>query len=163
MASKRTARTPSKKGRPEWASDFLEKLDEHGGEVSVAAAKAGIGRRTAYDLRDRDEDFAKEWAATVRTAKIAMRERLAVGSLSRAVEGWEEPVFHNGELCGYKRRFSPTLEMFHLRAAFPKEFNIPHGDPNAGAGDSAERTAGLIRDLVNGLLAAVPQAPEEET
>ena len=39
---------------------FLEALEETC-NVSEAARRAGIGRRTAYDWRDADQDFATAW------------------------------------------------------------------------------------------------------
>ena len=57
--SRRTAKTP------EQAKErFLEVLTE-GATIAEAAKASGIGRRTAYDLRQRDEGFALRWADAI--------------------------------------------------------------------------------------------------
>jgi hypothetical protein len=41
---------------------------------------------------------------------------------TRAVDGWEEPVFHNGELCGTKRKYSDLCLIFLLKALDPAKY-----------------------------------------
>jgi hypothetical protein len=43
-----------------WRAAFLEALAKTP-SVTVAARAAGVGRRTVYDARDRDEEFAEQW------------------------------------------------------------------------------------------------------
>ena len=48
--------------------------------------------------------------------EVALVERLETEAQRRAVEGWDEPVFHEGREVGKKRRYSDTLLIFTLKA-----------------------------------------------
>ena len=54
----RTSRARARKGR--WPALFLRTLARTP-SISFAAKAAGVGRRTVYDLRERDPDFAARW------------------------------------------------------------------------------------------------------
>jgi hypothetical protein len=62
----RTGRTPrahrNSRRSPEAEAKFLAALTG-GKSIAAAARAAAIGRRTAYDWRDRDADFAARWDA----------------------------------------------------------------------------------------------------
>ena len=60
-------------------------------DVSLSK-KAGIGRQTAYDLRQRDEDFRAEWDSTIDAVDDAADAEL----YRRGIEGSVAPVFHKG-------------------------------------------------------------------
>jgi hypothetical protein len=40
----------------------------------------------------------------------------------RAVEGWDEPVYYKGSVCGTIRRFSDSLAIFHMKALDPERY-----------------------------------------
>ena len=109
--AKRTIRTTSKDDK------FFKALAE-GAAVGVACAEAGYGRRTAYEYRDKFEEFADRWDEAVETAV----ERLEAEADRRAVEGILKPVFHKGEVCGHIRQFSDNLLMFRLKALRPQKY-----------------------------------------
>lgn len=69
MASKLTNLTPKKarKSRRPWKLRFLEQLRKVP-NVSAAAQAAGISRQQAYDIRETDETFAKEWNDAIEQA-----------------------------------------------------------------------------------------------
>ena len=92
----RARRTPRSPRRPrtrataagktkDWAPAFLAALRDTG-MVSAACEAAGVGRRTAYDRRQRDEQFAVAWADELeRAVEVAEAE-----IYRRAVRGVEK-------------------------------------------------------------------------
>ena len=42
--------------------------------------------------------------------------------MKRATEGFREPVFYQGKLCGWVRRFDGGLAQFLLRGAMPEKY-----------------------------------------
>src|SRR5690606_25550898 len=75
------------------------------GNVTAAAKAADINRTLHYQWLETDADYAKRFEE----AREQAVERMEREALRRAVEGWEEPVFHKGEVCGTVRKFSDTL------------------------------------------------------
>lgn len=112
------------KGGPQRQA-FLDALRVHG-VVSVAAASAGVPRRTVYNWRAADPDFAEEWDGYTEEATDLL-EREAV---RRAYEGTERPVFQGGVEVGRIREYSDTLLIFLLKAKRPKVFT-DHGQAKA--------------------------------
>lgn len=95
---------------------FLLSLVETGGNVSASCGLAGIKRRTAYDWRSDDPEFAAEWDEAVNVGLDALESE----ARRRAFEGIEEPVFYKGQICGHIRRYSDSLIMFMLKAYRPQ-------------------------------------------
>lgn len=54
----------------DWPRLFLAALRE-GSSAAMAARLAGVGRRTAYDRRERDERFAAAWDTALEAGSIA--------------------------------------------------------------------------------------------
>jgi hypothetical protein len=96
---------------------FLELLALTG-NVSHAVKLAGLGRRSVYDRRERDPEFARDWDDALQVSYDAIEHAVR----NRAVEGWEEPVFYQGEIVGYIRRYSDENARFLLKAKRPQEF-----------------------------------------
>jgi hypothetical protein len=96
------ARTARQK---KWPKRFLAAL-ERCGCVTTACRVVQKGRRTAYDLRDKDPEFAAAWD------EIVDREldQLEASAMKRAQRG------------GLKRRFSDTLTIFMLRQRRPDKW-----------------------------------------
>lgn len=105
---------------------FLKELAERG-NVSDAAEAAGVGRRTAYQWREGDADFAALWAEAIERAA----DRLEREAWRRAVEGTDKPVYQGGELVGYVREYSDTLMQTLLKATRPDKYRerqeVQHG------------------------------------
>lgn len=88
------------------------------GTVKSAAKAAGISRTTHYNwLRD---DPA--YAVALEQAAADAGDRLEAEAVRRAVEGWDEPVFHRGEVVGYVHKYSDTLLIFALKGAKPEKY-----------------------------------------
>jgi hypothetical protein len=108
-------RKPAK--RQDWAKKFLERLARTG-NVSAACKHAKVPRRTAYERRDREVDFAAVWDEAI---EIAV-EVLELEARRRAAEGTLRPVFQGGKKCGAIREFSDTLLIFLLKAHRPEKY-----------------------------------------
>ena len=86
------------------------------GNVTTAAEKVGFSRATAYRYRDADPDFAAAWDE----ARAEAGDRLKAEAIRRGVEGWDEPVFYQGEVCGHIRRYSDGMLGRLLEATLPE-------------------------------------------
>lgn len=129
MASARTTRTPKKRAA------FLAELAARG-NVSDAAAAAGVPRQTVYDWRAADPAFAAAWDAALDQAADTMERE----AFRRAVEGVAKPLTSMGkvltqevevEVDGVKRmvkvpltiqEYSDTLLIFLLKGARPEKY-----------------------------------------
>lgn len=80
--------------------------------VKQAAAAVGMSRQSAYRLRARlsGQPFDDAWDAALEFGL----QQLAHAALDRALNGVEEPVFHNGEQVGTRTRYDERLTMFLL-------------------------------------------------
>lgn len=114
---KAVAHTARGKRRKVWVGRFLESLRDQGA-VTEACQVTGIGRRTAYDQRERDPAFAGAWDEIVNTQLDNIEDAV----VKRAREGWLEPVWHEGKRVGTKRKFSDTLQIFVLRQRRPNRW-----------------------------------------
>jgi hypothetical protein len=88
------------------------------GVIGTAAKIAGINHQTYYNWVDADEDFAEQ----VKLAKIAAADLLEAEARRRAVEGWDEPVFWQGEEVGGIRKYDSTLLIFLLKGEKPEKY-----------------------------------------
>jgi len=107
--SRRTATSEEARGR------FIAEL-ALGGTVSAACQAAGIGRRTAYDLRQRDEGFALEWADAIEAGTDVLEQE----AFRRAVQGTERTIYgKDGEVRGVECTYSDRLLELLLKARRP--------------------------------------------
>lgn len=111
MVRNRTVRTPKKRAA------FLEGLASSA-SVTTACLLAGFGRRSAYDWRAADEDFAADWEDALEAGTDLMEDEMR----RRAVEGVDEPRFHDGQICGHVRKCSDSLLIFMLKARRPDKY-----------------------------------------
>lgn len=96
--------------RPKMAK-FLDALAASG-SVAQAARSVGMSRQSAYRLRARlsNQAFDMAWEAALEFGL----QQLAHAALDRALNGVEEPIFHEGEQVGTRTRFDEKLTMFLL-------------------------------------------------
>lgn len=131
-----------------WWPVFLVSLAEtcHVGESAKAA---GVGRVTVYDHRKRHPDFAEAWDE----AKTVGADTLEDEAVRRARDGWDEPVFYQGEHVSTIRKFSDTLLIFLLKGAKPdkyrerQELTGKDGAPLIPGGLSDEARRELIDEI----------------
>lgn len=127
---------------------FLKALAETG-NVSEAARKARLDRSHAYQIRRQDQTFAEAWDEAL---DIAV-DLLEGEARSRAVEGVEQPRFHQGRICGTVRKYSDSLLMFLLRAHRPETFRE---GKDAGSDDMERHLKGAKEKLAARLEALAP-------
>jgi len=96
---------------------FLKALCEFG-NVTLAAKTAGLHRQNLYKLRSEDPDFAQAWAEAAEIGVAALEDE----ARRRAFEGWDEPVWHQGQQCGVVRKYSDTLLIFLLKGGMPEKY-----------------------------------------
>jgi hypothetical protein len=85
------------------------------GCVQEACVAAGVTKRAANALRQRSPRFAAAWKKALAADPPRSIEEAAY---ERAVEGWLEPVFFQGEVVGHRRRYSDNaLRLLLARAA----------------------------------------------
>ena len=127
----RTTRTPKKRAA------FLKTLAA-GDSVSKACDAAGIGRRTAYDWRDADEELAAEWDDAVETGTDVLEDE----AVQRAKNG------------------SDTLLIFMLKARRPEKYKDHYRHEHTGAGGSPLLSPewAALRATIVGALAKHPEA-----
>lgn len=107
----RTKRTPEKD------AEFFASVAS-GDPIGFAAEKVGYGRRTIYEWRDADEDFATR----LDEANEAAIERMEAEADRRAIQGIDKPVHYQGERVDVIREFSDTLLIFRLKAKRPNVY-----------------------------------------
>lgn len=123
MARRRTKWTPKKQ------REFLELLASNG-NVTVTCEALNLRRQTVYEARAEDAEFAAAWDAAMEQAA----DHLEAEARRRAVDGWDEPVFYQGEKAGLVRKFSDTLLIFLLKGARPEKFRDRQQHEHTGPG-----------------------------
>lgn len=126
---------------------LAEKISETG-NITRACEEVGVARQTHYQWYRTDPDYA----ALVEAAIELGVERLEDEARRRAVEGWEEPVFHQGVMVDTVRKYSDTLLIFLLKGAKPKKYRdridvnaeVTHHD---GDSDLDREIAGLMETM----------------
>jgi hypothetical protein len=118
---------------------FLIALAQNG-EVRAAAGAVGFSAQSAYRQRARDPAFADAWDA----ARIAAREVVLEEVVNRALNGYEEEVWFQGELRGHRIRFDNRLLL-----ALLGRLDAAAGDAaRGGVSLKARRAAGRIDQLI---------------
>lgn len=115
MTTARNTRRTAKKAA--WRAAFLAELAASG-NVSASATAADVSRRFVYEQRAADLDFAAAWDDALEQGADSMEAE----ARRRAVDGWEEPVWYQGEDVGTVRKFSDTLLIFLLKGARPEKY-----------------------------------------
>jgi hypothetical protein len=89
--------------------------------ISKAAEAARIGRRRHYHWLAEDQEYRRVFEETEEMAYGQIHDE----AVSRAVEGWLEPVFYQGRQCGVVRRYSDSLLMLLLTLKMPEKYGNP--------------------------------------
>lgn len=87
--------------------------------ITAVRKLLGVKRTTFYSAKEADPEFAK----AVNAAKEDGYDMMEAEAHSRAVNGWQEPVWYQGEEVGEVRRYSDSLLKFLLTHCKPKKFN----------------------------------------
>ena len=90
--------------------------------VAVVPGGAGIGRRTAYNWLEQDEQFQKLYAEAHEDALDLLEEE----ARRRGVDGVLEPVFQGGKKVGSIRKYSDNMLALLLKRKRPDTFRERH-------------------------------------
>ena len=103
---------------------FLAAL-ARGISITGAANEAGLGRRTVYDWRDEDPDFAAAWNDALEAGADILEDE----ARRRAADGVDEPVIAQGRLIRNEdgtpltvKRYSDTLMTLLLKGRRPNVY-----------------------------------------
>lgn len=149
---------------PAWVAPWLEALERRR-SVTLACETISIGRRTVYDLREKDDDFRRAWDA----ARYTWRDDAETSAVTWAIEGLPEPVFgrvevrdEDGfvievrqEVIGVRMKKNASVTMGVLAALDPERYGkgATEGDPH--------EAARMIRDDLQLMMGGVPTRPPE--
>ena len=96
---------------------FVKTVAETGTYLE-ACAVTGLTRMSVWRARKADPAFAAACEEAQQIAAKAMEDE----AIRRAKEGWDEPVYHQGRIVGYNRRYSDTMLMFLLRGHMAEKY-----------------------------------------
>lgn len=102
---------------PEKDETFLNQL-RRGTSVTGAAIAAGYSRRSVYEYKEADPEFAKAWDDAWEAGGDVYEDE----AHRRGVEGVDEPVFYQGVECGVVRKYSDTLLTLKLKGRRPQVY-----------------------------------------
>lgn len=95
----------SKAAREKAQAEFLEAYARTGVEIQ-ACRETHISASTIIWWRNHDEEFAEAHALAAEEGDMLIEQEIN----RRAIDGWQEPVFHQGQSTGeYITRFSDRL------------------------------------------------------
>ncbi len=112
---------------PEGDAKFFAAL-ENGHPVRAACAMAGYARSCVYDWRKQDATFAERWKHALDIAGDLLEEEAD----RRGRDGYDEPVFYQGEERGQKRKYSDALLLARLKAIRPEQYREKITMPTMG-------------------------------
>lgn len=98
---------------------FLLNLSKTGHIESSCHAVGYSDSSYIRKVKNKDPVFAAKWDAAL---LVAAEEVLIPEAQRRAVEGIMEPIYHKGEIVGYKQRYSDQLLMFLIKGAMPSKY-----------------------------------------
>ncbi len=128
VAAKSTKSRASKRDITDiWTPEFEENLLEclrQGASVNDVIESHNISRRTIYSRIRSDEEWKERWEEAIKIGDDAIRDEIR----RRAMNGVLEPVYHEGEVVGHKRKYSDILLMFLAKSRMPefRENNHEH-------------------------------------
>lgn len=141
---------------PESQRNFLSAYCQCG-QIAKAARHAGINRGSHYLWLNNDAEYEAAFA-TCRTSNIS---RIESGLVERLADGWDEPVYQNGELVGYKRKFDHGTSLRYLQSIAPETFKRVSQIEASGniTGVSADEFDAIVRTEIDAIVGSVPSSP----
>ena len=121
-----------------WKQQFIDKLQELKG-VGLACKAIGYSRRQVYRERNNEPEFRDAWDE----AWEHVVDELEASVMSRAINGYEEPVFHKGEEVGTRIKHDPILGIFMLKKNRPDKYD-DRMQLNISADDYAKQVRGAL-------------------
>ena len=127
MAKKKTAKKTPGKRRPitrlteSKKAAFLLAFGKLG-NITGAADAANICPKTHYNWLDSDPDYQAKFKEAFDRACAETEAEIR----RRAIDGWDEPVWHKGEMVGTVRKYSDTLLIFRAKRLMPDLYRENH-------------------------------------
>lgn len=101
---------------------------ENGYPVRAACTMANYARSCVYEWRKQDPTFAERWKNALDIAGDLLEEEAD----RRGRDGYDEPVFYQGEERGQKRKYSDALLLARLKAIRPEQYREKITMPSMG-------------------------------
>lgn len=118
--------------------EFVRSLRRNHFDPRIACRDCGVSEKQYFEAyRDNPafaENYDRSWDFQV--------SRLEAKAMKLAFQGWKEPVFHQGIVCGSIRKYKPSLMQFMLAKNRPAKY----GDASVQEGIGAEELAKRVRD-----------------
>lgn len=145
---------------------FLQALAAEAGNVSAAARRCQQARSN-HDrwLKETDEQgnptpTALAYHKLVQAIDNEACDEVEAEIRRRGVRGVEEPVFYQGEVCGYVQKFSDLLLIFRAKALMPEKYRERH--EVTGAGGLPLHPSKVVVDVNVSYLQALQSLTEDE-
>ena len=106
-----------KRKKPPKMDAFLAAYEETG-NLSKSCELVEMDDMTHYRWLKKFPSYQRRFAK----AQVVASRKLEEEARRRAIEGVDEPVFHDGAVCGYKRRYSDTLLIFLMKGLMPERY-----------------------------------------
>lgn len=113
---------------------FLRGLAECG-SVTDVCRRLGMSTKGAYTLRSVSVTFAEQWDKAAQMVQPILEQ----AAFERGVEGWDEAIYYQGKVVGFKKRYSD--------AALKMLMHNPARDDGPGANASVEELERYARDV----------------
>lgn len=104
-----------------WEAAFFEAYLAKYGVIATAAAEAGVSSTV---VRNRMRS-SRVFAAKMQAAKESVDGLLEFRALSLAIDGFETPVFHRGELVQTIRSYDTRHIEWMLERRMPERYHLP--------------------------------------
>lgn len=115
---------------------FLQALAQGPPRLGRAIRAAGVCSKTVWNWRYGPQADAKFLTAYDLAYKLAI-ERAEGEMWRRGIEGYETPVYHQGQLVGTEREYDTTAAIFMLKGAKPETYRERFEHTGAGGGPIA--------------------------
>lgn len=99
------------------------------GNVSEACRRAKISRVIAYRYKKRSKAFSDAWDEAARVGLLCLEDE----ARRRAFQGWDKPVFYQGEQVAVTQEYSDTLLMFLLNGGMSEKYKHRQVTEHAGS------------------------------
>ena len=98
---------------------MIKMLEKNGGNQAAAAAACGVSPQTISYHKKHDPVFAEKVAEAINLAKHEVDTEIR----RRGIDGYEKPIYFQGQLVGYETVYSDTLLMERARALMPERYS----------------------------------------
>jgi hypothetical protein len=127
------------KGTDWWEAFFQEYTRTR--SMRAAAELVGVSASVVYQTKKNDTEFA----ARLKDTWVERTFELEDSAMSRAINGWDEPVYYMGEEVGTKRVFSTALTIFMLKANHPDKYHLERHVADTTAEEQAHQMRAFLQ------------------